>query len=58
MAKRHVTMDCPVCGAANEVVADPERGRWICFNCRSTGTYAVTLEPDPPTETAAPEPAE
>lgn len=45
MKKRKITLDCPVCKAEDEVVADPMSGTWICFHCRNIGTYTVRLTP-------------
>jgi ribosomal protein L37AE/L43A len=39
---RHTTHDCPICRAKSEVIADPNRNTWRCFNCGASGSFAIT----------------
>jgi phage/plasmid primase-like uncharacterized protein len=44
---RHVTIGCPNCGNVDHAVAAPDQtgraGTWICFTCRSHGTYQISF---------------
>src|SRR5690349_17522412 len=40
---RHITLNCPVCGADERAVGDPEANKWHCFACGASGSMQITM---------------